>query len=64
MLDFQDFIDQFMSMAYALFHEEIPSRFSPEFEALLHFSSDTKVGDWFLFQDYTKIRSMVLRLTF
>jgi hypothetical protein len=26
---FPNFIDQFMYMAYALFHEEIPSRFSP-----------------------------------
>jgi len=52
---FSYFNDQFMFMAYALFHEEIPFRFYPDFKALLHFSSDTKVGDWFLFQDYTQI---------
>jgi hypothetical protein len=53
---FIDYVNYFMSIAYTLFHEENPPRIFPGVKSLLHESSETNLGDWYLFEDYTEIR--------
>jgi hypothetical protein len=53
---FMEYVDTFMSVAYTLFHEECYPRISPQVKSLLHESSETKLGDWYLFQEYIEIR--------
>jgi len=53
---FSKYIDQFMSKAYQITHEEIPPRISPECKTLLQLSPNKGVGDWYIFENYTKIR--------
>jgi hypothetical protein len=53
---FTKYVNRFMSTAYTIIHEEVPPRLFPEFKKLLQLSLDTKVGDWYLFQNHTEIR--------
>jgi hypothetical protein len=64
MLDFSEFIDQFMAMAYALFHEKVPSRFSLDFEELYISLQIQRLMIGFYFKTIQRSEYMVLRLSF
>jgi hypothetical protein len=53
---FSVYVNSFMSIVYTLFHEQSPPRIFPEIKKLLHESSETQLGDWFLFKEHTEIR--------
>jgi hypothetical protein len=45
-----------MSKAYQIIHDEIPPRIFPECKKLLQLSPDKRVGDWYIFENYTEIK--------
>jgi hypothetical protein len=45
-----------MSKSYQIIHNEIPPRIFPECKKLLQLSLDKRVGDWYIFENYTEIR--------
>jgi hypothetical protein len=53
---FSKYIDQFMSKAYQIIYNEVPPRIIPECNKLLQLSPDKRVGDWYLFENYTETR--------
>jgi hypothetical protein len=54
--DFKTFVDNCMYISYILFHQDHPLRLFPECKKLLQLSQDTKVGDWYIFENHTIIR--------
>jgi len=42
---FIEYINQFMSVAYATIHDELLPKVFPKFKRLLQLSLDTRVGD-------------------
>jgi hypothetical protein len=48
-IGFSEYVDQFMSKAYQIIHDEIPPRVFPECKNLLQPSPENKVGDWYIF---------------
>lgn len=50
------FISTYMSTAYKIIYNVSPLRILPQRNAILQVRKDIKVGDWYLFEDYTEIR--------
>ena len=50
------FINEFMSIAYAITHDNPPPRIFLEQKDWLQFDEEDCIGDWYLFDDYTEIR--------
>jgi len=53
------FITDFMSISYAITHDSSPPSIFPEKKDWLQFSKTDYIGDWYLFEDHTKIRVYV-----
>lgn len=45
-----------MSTPYKIINNVSSTRVSPQHREVLQLSKDTRVGDWFPFEDYTEIR--------
>lgn len=45
-----------MAIAYKIVHNVFPPRIMPQQKDILHLSKDTRVGDWYFFEEYTEIR--------
>ena len=52
---FKDFIDQFYHPVVSMLGGRPEPRINDEFQRILHLSDNTKIGDWYLYQDYTEI---------
>lgn len=53
---FSDYIDNFLYRVSFLLNSDAKLRIGPEIKRILHLSEQTKIGDWYLYQDYTNIR--------
>jgi hypothetical protein len=53
---FLECIDLFMSNSYKVIYSEPPPKIFLECKKLLRLSPDKRVGDWYIFDNYTKIR--------
>lgn len=53
---FSHFLNEFSSKAYFLIFEVNYPRVPQQFHNYLHPQTENKIGDWFLYQEYTKIR--------
>jgi hypothetical protein len=53
---FEFFIDKFMYLAHTTFHVEHPPIIHLECKMLLHLSLNIKVGDWYMYQNYTILK--------
>lgn len=53
---FSDFIDCFIHSIAQILSSHTEPRISPEIKRMLHLSDQAKTGDWYLYQNYTKIR--------
>jgi hypothetical protein len=53
---FKAFVDKFMYTFYIIFQGEHPPKLFPECRQMLQLTPDTKVGDWYIFEDHTIIR--------
>jgi hypothetical protein len=49
------FINQFISLAFESIHYKTPSIFFQEYNSFLQLSPNKMVGDWYFFEDHTKI---------
>ena len=50
------FINQFISLAFEIIHYKTPSIISQEYKRFLQLSPNKMVGDWYFFEDHTKIK--------
>jgi hypothetical protein len=55
-VEFSQYVDQFMSKAYQIIHNQVPPRIFPKCKKLLLLTLDKRVGDYYIFEHYTKIR--------
>jgi hypothetical protein len=53
---FKEFIDQFYHPVVNMLSGRPEPRINDEVQRILHLSDNTKMGDWYLYQDYTEIR--------
>jgi hypothetical protein len=53
---FKEFIDQFYHPVVSMLSGRHEPRINDEVQRILHFSDNTKMSDWYFYQDYTKIR--------
>jgi hypothetical protein len=53
---FKEFIDQFYHPMVSMLGGRPEPRIKDEVQRILHLSENTKIRDWYLYQDYTKIR--------
>jgi hypothetical protein len=49
MLDYPEYVNQFMSKAYDIIHDEMSPRVFLKCNKLLQLSPDKRVGDWYIF---------------
>jgi hypothetical protein len=54
--NFKEFIDQFYHPVVSMLGSSPEPRINDEVQRILHLSDNTKMGDWYLYQDYTDIR--------
>jgi hypothetical protein len=52
---FKEFINQFYHPVVSMLSGRPEPRINDEVQRILHISDKTKMGDWYLYQDYTKI---------
>jgi hypothetical protein len=52
---FSLYVNSFMSIVYNHMHEQSPPNIFPEVKSMLHESTETQLGDWFLSKDYIEI---------
>ena len=52
---FSDFVDQFLYVISCLLNIDVEPRIGPKIRKFLHLSEQIKIGDWYLYQNYTKI---------
>jgi len=50
------FITSFLLVSYSMINSSPPPFILPKAQCFLQLSKDVKVGDWFIFEDYAKIR--------
>lgn len=53
---FPYYLSSFMTTVYTIFNNQQPLRILPKAKELLPLSKETKVGNWYIFKVYTKIR--------
>jgi hypothetical protein len=53
---FKEFIDQFYHPVVSMLSSRPEPQINHEVHRILHLSDQTKIGDWYLYQDYTQIR--------
>jgi len=53
---FLSYINAFIQLVHYIIHNDVLPRSIPDIKQILQLSPDTKVGDWFLFQEYKVIR--------
>jgi hypothetical protein len=53
---FKDFIDQFIYPTTCLQSNNKEPKVSEEIQKVLHLTEQAKIGDWYLYQNYTGIR--------
>jgi hypothetical protein len=53
---FKQFIDQFYHPVVSMLSDRPKPMINDEVQRILHLSDHTKVGDWYLYQNHTKIR--------
>jgi len=53
---FLEYIDQLISKSYHIIHHKIPPRIFLDYKTLLQLSLDKRVGDYYIFENYTKIK--------
>ena len=53
---YSNFLNEFMTIAYTIIHNNPLPRIFPEQRNWLQFSEEESIGDWYLFDDYTEIR--------
>jgi hypothetical protein len=53
---FKDFINQFYHPLVSMLGGRPEPWINDEVQRILHLSDNTKIGDWYLYQDYTEIR--------
>ena len=54
--NYKDFIDLFIRPAMSLLCKEEQPRISEEIKRILHLSEHCKLGDWYLYENYTERR--------
>jgi len=59
---FKQFIDLFYHLVVNLLSDRPDPRINEEIQIFLHLSDLSKIGDWFLYQNYTEIRVYVCEL--
>jgi hypothetical protein len=60
---FKEFIDQFQHLVVSMLSGRLEPQINDEVQRILHLSDNTKIGDWYLYQDYTDIRVYGWELT-
>jgi hypothetical protein len=53
---FKEFIDQFYHPVVSMLGGRPEPRINYEVQRILHLSDNTKIGDWYLYQNHTEIR--------
>lgn len=53
---YTDFIDKLLYISLCLLRSDVIPRIYPDIRKFLHLSEQAKVGDWYLYQNYTEIR--------
>lgn len=53
---FKEFVDNFLSHSHTILYGKPSLKMHLEFRTLLQLSIELKVGDWFLYENYTIIR--------
>ena len=53
---FSDYVNQFLHMSLCLLSTDVIPRISTEIRRILHLIEQAKIGDWYLYQNYTEIR--------